>query len=356
MSQVTSSSYPPRAASRSALAEISLQETRDPQRWAAACRASGQPVSPFHTYPWLELAADMTGTRFTPLIVRSHGVDVGVAPWLSRRRGPVQTVNWLPFPYLGPLVPSPVLAATMRRLGRRALRDRAVVQQFQFGPESHERPAAAVHGFEITMDCTWLVDTTKPEAALLAGLDKTSRKKIRQVERQGYRIEEFTIGESQIEGSQSKEHRHGGPILERVISAIFARRDLPVPYPHHFPPELAALNRLGLQAHWTVAVLGDVEVGALVALMYEGAAVAWVGGVLPEHQASNVNVLLYWEMIQWARAQGARSLDLVGIPNSGIDQFKSQFGGTRTSYPVLTKRAPGVARLQQLEARVRTTR
>lgn len=330
-------SYPPRAPSRSALAEISLQESTDPQRWAAACRASGQPISPFHSYPWLELAASMTGTHFTPLIVQSRGVDVGVAPWLIRRRGPVRTVNWLPFPYLGPLVPSPVLAATMRRLGRRALRDRAVVQQYQFGPEAHERPAAAVHGFEITMDCTWLVDTTQPEEDLLAGLDKTSRKKIRQVERQGYRIEES---------------RAGGPILQRVVAAIFARRGLPVPYPHRFPPGLAALNRHGLQAHWTVAVLGDVEVGSLVALIYEGAAVAWVGGVLPEHQASNVNVLLCWEMIQWARAQGARSLDLVGIPDSGIDQFKSQFGGTRTSYPVLTKRAPGVARLQVLEARL----
>jgi CelD/BcsL family acetyltransferase involved in cellulose biosynthesis len=317
-------------------ARTTVERTTNAARWAAACRASGQPISPFHSYAWLDLAASMTKTVFTALVVRSDGSDVGVAPWLSRSRGPVSTVNWMPFPYVGPLVPPETLDATLRRLRWRALRERAVVQQFQFGPGTRlSEPPGGSSPFQARQDFTWLIDTTQTEDALWAKLDKTSRKKIRHLEREGVYIDSC---------------RDGGAILARVLEGVFARRNLRSPYPSNFPPALAELNRGGLQAHWSVAVKDEVEIGSLLTLMFDGIAVAWVGGVLPEHQATNANVLLYWEMIQWACAQGARSLDLVGIPDPGIDRFKSQFGGSRVGYTVLTKWAPGVERIRAVQA------
>jgi hypothetical protein len=101
-------------------ATVTLEATTDPARWAAAARSSGQPVTPFHEHGFLRLAASMTGTDFQPLVVRSGGADVGVAPWLSRRRGPVTTVNALPFPYAGPLVLEPLMVPTLTALRRRA--------------------------------------------------------------------------------------------------------------------------------------------------------------------------------------------------------------------------------------------
>jgi len=308
-----------------------LVRTEDPERWARAARASGQPVTAFHSFDFLQLAATMTGTTFVPLVVAVGGVDVGTATWLRRRRGLVTTVNRVPFPYVGPLVPAELLPATLRALRVRALRERATSQQYQLPPGATFDAGRAPAGFELRMDSTYVVDTTRSEGELWAALESRARNKVRGAERRGVEI-------TALEAPQA--------VLARVVDTVFERQGCPSGYNQHFPPEPAALRTGGLDVRWVVATLDGVELGSLVTLFYGDAAVGWVGGILPEHRSTNANVAMYWDAIQWSARVGARHLDLVGVPGAGIGTFKRQFGSTLEEYPAFTRVEPGVERIR----------
>jgi hypothetical protein len=317
------------------LATVTLEPTADPARWAAAALASGQPVHPFADHGWLHVAAGLTGTVFTPLVVRSDGADVGVVPWLARRRGPVTTVNALPFPYAGPLVPPALLPATLAELRRRARRERVVREEFGLAPTTAADEAdLRSAGHTVRVDETYLIDTGQGPDALAAGLSHAARKSLRKAERDGVRI--LASG-------------HDGSTLGRVVESAYGARGVDSGYATGFAPARAALEATGLAVHWTVAVEQDgAEMGSLLTVSTPDTAFLWLGGVLPEFRTSRANVLLYWEAIQWAADRGVRTVDLVGVPDPGIGRFKSQFGGTLHGYPRLQRTAPALARAEAL--------
>ncbi|MGR7026271.1 GNAT family N-acetyltransferase [Geodermatophilus sp. URMC 62] len=319
-----------------------LEETRDPRRWEAAAHASGQSGTPFHAFAWLELAARMTRTSATPLVVRAGRADVGVVPWLTRRRGPVTTVNWLPFPYVGPLVAPAHLPGLLRALRARARSSRAVLAQFGFPPSAGVAvDTARGAGFRVREDATYVVDTSAGVDRLWAALDGRARTKVRRAERAGV----------VLTPARGRER-----VLRRVVDEAFAARGLTSGYTGDFPLTVADLESTGLAVRWTVARLGDDEVGSLVTLGWGTTGVVWQGGVLRAHRPTHANTLLYWDGIRWAGERGLRTLDLVGVPDEGIGRFKSQFGGVRRTHPVLQRSAPGWPVLQRLAARVSTVR
>ena len=317
--------------------QIELEQTRDPERWAAAARTSGSTVTPFHSYGWLDLAARMTRTRFTALIARVDGADVGVVPWLSRARGPVVTVNWLPFPYVGPLIAAEHLSGVLRVLRRLVRRRRAVVSQFGFSPlAAVRRDDLEGHGFAVAQDGTYVVDTSQDVARLWARLEGRARTKVRRAELAGVVLVAAV---------------HPEEILARVVREAFAARGSSSGYTGGFPPRASDLAQCGLRVRWAVARQGDDDVGALVTLGLGTAGQVWQGGVLPQHRSTHANTLLYWDSIRWASENGLHTLDLVGLPDEGIERFKSQFGGVRQTYPVLQRSVPGWFGLQRLAAR-----
>jgi hypothetical protein len=317
-----------------ASATVSLEPTGDADRWAAAARASGQPMTPFHHFGFLGLAAGMTGTGFQALVVRADGADVGIVPWLARRRGPLTTVNALPFPYAGPLVPAHLMAGTLTALRRRGRRERVVRQEFDLAPTTDVDLAdLAACGFRTRLDHTYLIDTSQDDDALHGGLSSAARKSLRKAERDG--VEVVADG-------------HDGQTLGKVVDAVFTARGLDSGYHHGFPPPIGALEAAGLGVHWTVARQGGVELGSLLSLSAGEVVFLWQGGLLPEHRASRANVLLYWDAILWAGRSGARVVDLIGVPDEGIGRFKSQFGGTLRSYPRLQWSAPALAAAERL--------
>ncbi|WP_370095386.1 GNAT family N-acetyltransferase [Streptacidiphilus sp. MAP12-20] len=306
---------------------ISLIPTDDPGRWADACRRSGQTVTPFHTYEWLSQAARMTATEFTPIIVRAGDEDVGVVPWLSRRRGPLAVVNWLPFPYVGPLVPQSLIGSCLTVLRGHALRKRAAVTQLSFPPRTEfSAEDITARGFELHFDETYIIDTSQDEEELWAGLHKKCRRNTRRAESLG-----VTIHQS---GQAAK-------VLARVVDAAFARTRGKSGYVGDFPPMSSTFTDGALAVHWTVATYQGIDVGTLVTLLHHDYATCWMGGVLPEYRSSQANMLLHWDAIRWARRSGASSLDLVGVPNERIRNIKRQYGGSLYTYPVLQRMAPG---------------
>jgi hypothetical protein len=312
--------------------ELELVRTDSPDRWAAAARASGQSVTPFHSYPFLTVAAGLTGRWFRPLVVRHAGADVGVAPWLSRRRGPTNLVDELPFPYVGPLVPGPLAGGCLAALWDHGIRTRVVSQEFQFPPGCDvDLDVLRASGFGLRMASTFIIDTRCDEEALWAGMDRECRRKIRKSERAGVEVA------ASAEASET---------LSRVMGSVFERAGSTWGYQHPLPLRPEHLDRHGLEAHWTVATLGDTHLGSLLTLLYEGRALGWLGGVLPEHRATNANLAMYWDAISWARGRSAESLDMVGVPSRGIESFKKQFGGRQVDYPVLTRDVPGLRQLR----------
>lgn len=57
-------------------------------------------------------------------------------------------------------------------------------------------------------------------------------------------------------------------------------------------------------------------------------------------------MLLYWDAIAWACGRGAHTLDLLGVPDEGIDRFKRQFGGMSHSVTVAERALPGLRMLR----------
>jgi CelD/BcsL family acetyltransferase involved in cellulose biosynthesis len=296
-----------------------LVAVRDPARWDAAASASGQPVTPFHSYRWLKLSAGMTGTRFTPMVLTERGTDVGVVPLLVRRRGPARTLNWVPFPYVGPLVPGRLLGPALAFLVRYG-RTRCVVQnQLCFPPGADvDRALLDTYGFAVHEDRTFRIDLRASEEALWAGLEGRARTKIKKAFGSGVRI-----------GPAANTQALGD-----VVDAVFRAKSLRSGYTEAFPPSIEELSALGMQYRVAVAELGEHPVGSMVSLMYAGSALLWQGGVLPEHRQTNANTALFWDGIVWARSMGATTVDLVGLPDAGIERFKRQFGGTLESYVV----------------------
>jgi len=331
-----------RSTDRSTNRSVTVEPTSDEVRWERACDASGQPVTPFHTFRFLTVVAPMLTNRFRGFVVRAGGADVGVVPWLTLRRGPVTVVNRMPFPYVGPLVPDELLVPTLAALRSPARRSRAVVEEHQFAPgTTMSAETAARCGFELTLDRTFVLDTARSAEDLFAGLTSRTRSLVRKAERNG-----IAVGVAD----------NGHATLARIEEQIYDRKGLASPYGPPFPPTAAQLVGDRLEAHWSLATSGEQQLATLLTLRRGATSGIWVGGVFPEHRASAANVALVWDAISWAHDHGVSVFDFVGLPDPGIEKFKKQFGGQLQTYPVLRRFAPGWRRVQSLADRVAARR
>jgi hypothetical protein len=317
--------------------DVELHCTEDPAQWADACRASGQPIHPFLSFTFLQTVAPLTLSKFRPLIVRHHGTAVGVLPWLERRKGMLSVVNQLPFPYAGPLVPPDLMVPTLRAARRRGLRTGAVKQSFQFSPGVRlcEAEVGAL-GFQRATDSTYVVSVVDRDA-MWSALSRSARKKIGASQRHGVVL------------SNSPE----ASVLGDVVASVCQAKGIAFGYRTPLAVPDGQLNRNGLRVHWSTPILHGQHLGSLVTLLYEGSAATWLGGILPQHRDTNAGVLMYWDALRWANEQGASTLDLVGLPDAGIDQFKRQFGGEKLHYLALYRGSQPVEAARTLVARAR---
>ncbi|HXW44360.1 MAG TPA: hypothetical protein VEL03_06220 [Streptosporangiaceae bacterium] len=75
----------------------------------------------FHRYDFLECVASLLRCTFEPLVIMRGPELAGVAPLVVRRVGPLCTINWTPFPYLGPLTSDPLLPDVLSLLAAEGL-------------------------------------------------------------------------------------------------------------------------------------------------------------------------------------------------------------------------------------------
>jgi CelD/BcsL family acetyltransferase involved in cellulose biosynthesis len=301
--------------------EVSLQPLASPRDWDDACEVLPGATA-FHRYDFLQSVAPCVNCRFVPLHVMVKGQVVGVAPLLVKRLGPFCTINWVPFPYLGPLVPAALLPATLSALRREGRRRRALAHQQSF---SHLLPGPA-SGFASVPDRTLAISlSNRSDEDLLAAMHSKRRWAIRRAQRHGFEVcpaqrrdfRQVDAWISQVYAAQGLRDSYRAGTCERVFDALGEKRG----------------------SLFQAARLDGQTVGMAASLATDRTAFGWQVAIDPSHRSKHPQALLTWSALQWARDAGLAEFDMVGAPHESIAEYKRRFGAVERRYTVLSAQA-----------------
>ncbi len=275
----------------------------------------------FHRYDFLRAIAPCLHCRFEPLIIYYGNQKVGVAPLLVRQYGPFCVVNHVPFPYLGPLVQTPLVAATLAALSAHARRRRALDHYQSFSPSSAP-PAAA--GFRMRLERTFIIPLRdRSDADLMKAMDSTRRKEVRRAERLGLRVDEASVEDFELMDIWNRQ--------------LYAAQGLPPGYPPgSYERVFKELSGTPGTAFYSARVDGRT-VGVQMNLASSGRVYAWQAGIDGSFRAPSPQTTLMWHTALRARDAGASELDLVGAPSDGIATYKIRLGSEERRYAAMRK-------------------
>jgi hypothetical protein len=297
---------------------VLLARAGSQEEWEDVC--AGYPdATAFHRYDFLQSVAPSLRCQFLPLMVMFRKQVVGVAPLLVKRLGPFTSINYAPFPYLGPLVPPELIPATLSALSVKARRLRALNHQQSF---ARPIPADSANGFTSVTDRTFVIPLDgRSDEELLAAMSSSRRQQISRATRRGFEICPADAADFRL--------------MEAWLRQVFAAQGLRPEYrPGTYERMFGVLqNAPGSVLH---AVRLDGRTVAVDVSFSNGRrAFGWQAAVDPSYRAKHPQVLLVWHRLQWARDTGAVEFDTVGAPNEGIATYKRSFGAVERHYTVL---------------------
>jgi hypothetical protein len=301
---------------------VTLAPVKSPGDWDAAC-ATFPNASAFHHYDFLQTVAPPLNCSFVPLVVSYRGEPVGLAPLLAKKLGPFCTINWVPFPYLGPLVPRDLLPGTLHALRREARRRRALNHQESFAEVIDDD---GLDGFTASQDRTYVIPLDgRSDQDLLAAMHANRRRCIGRAQRSG-----FEVGAAEIDDFA---------LMDAWLGQLYAARGMPPMCPPGTYARLFRALRDAPGSIFSAARLGDQTVAVLMAFSTARSALAWQYAEDPSYRSKYPVDLLIWHAMLQAREAGVQEFDLVGTPNEGIALYKSRFGATERCYTVLQRQA-----------------
>lgn len=299
---------------------VEIGPDASPSLWNQLTAANGGHF--FHSYEWLAVMAGVLGLDFHALTIVADGKPVGAAPMLVKHIGPVRTVNWLPFPYVGPLVPTDLLPDVLPLLTAWERRQRCVRSQ-----QVLMSTVESGFGYTTQTDRTYVVDLRgQSEESLLRKVESKRRSKVRRAARAGVTIRAAT----------EYEICH---LLPKWSAATFAAQGLPSPYPDSAYPAVWSAFAGRPDVRFSTAVQDDQPVCVQASFAGAPTAVAWAMASAGTKAASFAQPLLYWDTITWALAQGCAEFDLVGAPTDGVAAYKADWGAREVHYAVLRRQA-----------------
>ena len=290
--------------------------------WETRC-ATFPSATAFHQYDFLETVAPLLNCSFVPLAVFSGGQPAGLAPLLVKKLGPFCTINWVPFPYLGPLVPPELLTGTLRALRQEATHRRALNHQQSFSAQMSD---GGLGGFTASADRTFVIPLDgRPDQDLLAAMGRYRRRDIGRAERSGFEVCPAEIGDFAL--------------MDVWAGQLYAAQGMPAMYPAGTYARVFDVLRDAPGSIFSAARLGGQTVAVLIVLSTASSAYAWQGAVDPSYRSEYATDLLLWRAMVRARDAGALEFDFVGAPNEGIALYKSRFGAAERHYTVLQRQA-----------------
>ncbi len=302
--------------------EVLLAVAPSAAQWDEACAASPGATF-FHRYEFLRSVAPPLRCRFVPLLVLHQGRPAGAAPLLIKQLGPFSSINWVPFPYLGPLVPEPLVPATLRALQAEARRRRAVNHQQSFcrvigGPHAD--------GFAARTDRTFVVQLSgRSDEDLLGAMHNGHRWQIRRARRAGFSVQPAQPGDFQL--------------MDAWLGQMFRSRGQRNGYPAGAAQRVFEGLGTSSRSFTQAARIGGRTVAVQLTLADGERALGWQIAVDPEFRAERPHALLVWRALQQARDMGIAEFDMVGAPNDGIAAYKARFGARERCYTVLHQQA-----------------
>ncbi len=244
------------------------------------------------------------------LVARRDGRIVGGAQVLTRRIGRFGRIGYLA---RGPAVPAGETAlalALVRRIDTEARRERwlygvcdhaydgqalaAAMSDAGYRPHLPGIPPSGLMG------ATAVIDLVGSEAELIARLRPDVRRGLARARRSGF------------------VWREGGaadlPQFRRLMVATCTRRGAQPtpPQPDYFERLWAEMGAAGRVAVFVLR-MGDEDIAAAFGFATGRTLRVWKVGWDGTHSENQPNRLLWWEMMQWARAKGFRQLDIVGL-------------------------------------------
>lgn len=307
---------------RQAQDSVRLVASMSRGEWEDACAAFADATA-FHGYDFLQSIAPLLGCRFIPLRVLLRDQPVGVAPLMVKQLGLFCTINWVPFPYLGPLVPAELIPATLSALRLEARRRRAVNHQQSFSQVTGGHCGGE---FTSSTDRTFVVPLSgRSDQDLLMAMHHSRRKQIRSAQRVGF----------EVCTAETMDFR----LMDLWLEPVYSAQGLPAAYrPGTYGRIFDALhNAPGSLFH--AARIDGRTVAMEIIFSTARRAFAWQAAVDPSFRLKYPQVLLTWCALLWARDTGATEFDMVGAPNEGIANYKSKFGSLERKYTVLRREA-----------------
>ena len=301
---------------------VILEPLKSRSDWDAACAAHPNATA-FHHYDFLETVAPPLSCSFVPLAVFSHGQPVGVAPLLVKKLGPFCTINWVPFPYLGPLVPHELVPGTLRALRHEARRRRALNHQQSFCEVVAD---SRLDGFTAARDRTFVIPLSgRSDQDLLAAMHSSRRQDIARAQRSGFEVGAAEMGDFAL--------------MDQWLSQLYAAQDMPPMYPAGTYARLFHVLKHAPGSIFSAVRQGGQTVAVQIALSTARSAFGWQLATDPAYRSKHPIDLLIWHALLRARDYGAVEYDLVGAPNERIALYKSRFGATERFYTVLQRQA-----------------
>lgn len=293
---------------------VDLRRTTSRSTWDGLV-ASADHALMFHQWDWLDLQEKVLGVSFDRWLVHDEGRAVGVFP--VARSSWSLTSPTLPFPFLGPLVPSGILQQSIQALRRRQLRHGPPLARFEVGPllaDQWRAPSIAA-GCEVRQIDTVVIDLPRgSDDKVQAGYTRSHRRSLARATKAGVHVRRSAPGELT-------------DALAGLLEEAYEGRGSTSPY----PPETGRLTEEWLStredAVALTAVMDEEIVGVLVVLAGHPTALAWVGGCFRRYRDVSANVLLYHEGLLWAQDRGCSRVDLCASVDEGVLRFKLGFGG-----------------------------
>jgi hypothetical protein len=301
---------------------VVLKPLKSRDTWETLC-STFLDATAFHHYDFLESVAPLLSCSFVPLMVSSCDQSVGLVPLLVKKLGPFCTVNWVPFPYLGPLVPRDLLPATLGALKREARRRRALNHQQSFSEVVRDD---GFDGFKTFRDRTFVIPLSgRSDEDLLAAMQTTLRGNIRRAQRS-----EVEVCTAEIDDFA---------LMEIWLGQLYTAKGMPAMYPAGTCERVFHALQNVPGSIFSAARLEGRTVAVLIAFSTVRSAFCWQYATDPLCRSKHLTDLLIWHAILQARDSGAIEFDLVGAPNEGIANYKRRFGAAERHYTVLQKQA-----------------
>jgi Acetyltransferase (GNAT) domain len=117
-------------------------------------------------------------------------------------------------------------------------------------------------------------------------------------------------------------------LFPRALTETFHRQGLPSPYPDCVGAELWDRLHNDKNVLMRTVHVGDVPTGVVIAPMTQRTTFTWMGVSLESGRASNVNSVMYHDLMVRSMERGRDGLDLVATASDNMSRFKGEFGTT----------------------------